>query len=166
MSKIIQNLTLKNSYPLKGWNFPFLKKTANPHFILKVKISWKASIMSYNYKIMSILQTPVHSLPSWYSPNVKTQINSPVKVNGKICLERVKFTGSDPLQRVSLFPEISCASLSKKCHHISKWDFAGHWSRMWASSFGYFGKSETTYLFNLEKLLPSKAVSQETLMTT
>lgn len=164
-SKIIQNLTLKIPYPLQSWNFPFLKKTANPHFFLKVQIPWKALIMCFNYKIMLIVQTPVHSAPSWYSANMKLQISSPVKVNGKSCLERVKSAGSDPLQRVSLFPEIFCASLGKKCHHISKWNFAGHWSRMWASSFGYFGKSETTYLFNLEKLLPSKAVSQETFTT-
>lgn len=31
MSKMIQNLTLKNPYSLKGWNFLFLKRTANPH---------------------------------------------------------------------------------------------------------------------------------------
>lgn len=166
VSKMIQNLPLKNPYPLEGWHFPFLKKTASPHFFFKkVQISWKASVMCFNYKTMSIVQTPVRSAPSWYSPNMNTQISSPVKVSGKTCLQRVKFAGSDPLQKVSFFPEIFCASLSKKCHRISKWNFAGHWSRMWASSFGYFWKSETTYLFNLEKLLPSKAVSQETFMT-
>lgn len=37
---------------------------------------------------MLIVQTPVHSAPSQYLANMKTQINSPVKINGKTCLER------------------------------------------------------------------------------
>lgn len=62
--KMIQNLILKNPYLLGGWNIPFLKKTANPHIFLKVRISWKASIMCFNYKILLVVQTPLHSASS------------------------------------------------------------------------------------------------------
>lgn len=37
---------------------------------------------------MLIVQTPVRSAPSQYLANMKAHINSPVKINGKTCLER------------------------------------------------------------------------------
>lgn len=86
--KIIQNLILKS--PLGDWNIPFLKNSGSPHILLKIKISWKASVMCFNYKIMLVVQTPLHhSAPSWYLTNMKTQISNPVKANGKTYLERL-----------------------------------------------------------------------------
>lgn len=159
MSKMIWNLTLINPYLLEGWDFPFLKKADKPHFFLEVQISWKA-----NCKIILFVQTPGHSAPSWLSADMKMQKINTIKINRRTCCDRVNFAGPNPLRSFFVPRDILCFTRLKS-HHISKWNFAGHWSRMWASSFGYFGKSETTYLFHLEKLLPSKAVSQETFMT-